>query len=99
MSNNGSNIFASEEYFLLRWMSENTVKIDKKQVVKFSQAEIAEGQKNSPTTINKRMQILQKSDCIRPYGRKGNYEITDTGFEIIKCMSKIEKIIGGKKNG
>ena len=98
MVENSIKVFASEEYFLLFWLSENMTKSSKKMSVRFSQSEIAEELKCSPTTINKRMRLLQDADCIELDGKKG-YIITDKGKKIIKKMNEIEDIIGGKKNG
>ena len=98
MVENSIKVFASEEYFLLFWLSENMTKSSKKMSVRFSQSEIAEELKCSPTTINKRMRLLQDADCIELDGKKG-YIITDKGKKIIKKMNEIKDIIGGKKNG
>ena len=42
MTNNLINVFASEEYLLLFWLSKNLTKSKQKTSVRFSQAEIAE---------------------------------------------------------
>lgn len=99
MTNNSIHTFASEEYLLLLWLSEHLTKTNAASVVKFSQAEIAQEQGCSPTTVNKRMQMLQKVNCISPYGKKGNYIITETGSQVIKQMKQIESLIGGQQNG
>lgn len=91
-------VFASEEYLLLRWLAAHPTTTSRISVVKFSQSEIAQELGCSPTTINKRMQILQQHNCIKPYKKKGNYLITETGQQIIAKMDEIESIIGGHKN-
>lgn len=98
MDNNLINVFASEEYLLLRWLSQHQTQTSTISVVKFSQTELAKECSCSPTTINKRMQLLQKCNCIKPYRKKGNYLITETGQQIIDKMDEIELIIGGHKN-
>ena len=98
MDNNLIKVFASEEYLLLRWLSQHQTQTNTISVVKFSQAELSKECNCSPTTINKRMQLLQKCNCIKPYRKKGNYLITETGQQIIAKMDEIESIIGGRKN-
>ena len=93
MDNNLIKVFASEEYLLLRWLSQHETQTSTISVVKFSQTELAKECSCSPTTINKRMQLLQKYNCIKPYRKKGNYLITETGQQIIAKMQEIEKII------
>ena len=88
-------VFASEEYLLLRWLAAHPTTTSRISVVKFSQSEIAQELGCSPTTINKRMQILQQHNCIRPYKKKGNYLITETGKQVIAKMQDIEELIKG----
>lgn len=96
MDNNLIKVFASDEYLLLRWLSQHQTQTNTISVVKFSQTELAKECHCSPTTINKRMQLLQKCNCIKPYRKKGNYLITETGQQIIAKMDEIETIIGGR---
>lgn len=98
MIKNSINIFASEEYFLLLWLSKNLTKSKQKISVRFSQTEIAEELNCSPTTINKRMRSLQNSACIKLDGKKG-YTITDKGKSVIKIMKKIENLDRRENNG
>ncbi len=98
MIENKANVFASEEYILLAWLSKNLTCSKKKATNRFSQIEIADELDCSPTTINKRMRMLQQAKCVELDGKKG-YIITDKGKKIIKKMNEIEDIIGGKKNG
>ena len=98
MDNNLIKVFASEEYLLLRWLSQHQTQTNTISVVKFSQAELSKECNCSPTTINKRIQLLQKCNCIKPYRKKGNYLITETGQQVIAKMDEIESIIGGRKN-
>ena len=95
MFKNESNIFVSEEYLLLSWLFKHSTTSSKKVTNRFSQIEIADELQCSPTTINKRMRLLQQSKCVKLDGKKG-YLITDKGKKIIKQMTEIEKIIGGK---
>ena len=95
MDNNLIKVFASEEYLLLRWLSQHQTQTSTISIVKFSQTELAKECSCSPPTINKRMQLLQKCNCIKPYRKKGNYLITETGQQIIAKMQEIETIIEG----
>lgn len=96
VTNNLIKVFASEEYLLLFWLSENLTKSKRKTSVRFSQTEIAEELNCSPTTINKRMRLLQNCKCIKLDGKKG-YEITNKGKDVIKLMKKIESLEGGEQ--
>ena len=98
MDDNIIRVFASEEYLLLRWLAQHPTQTSNESVVKFSQNELAQELGCSPTTINKRMQLLQKCNCIKPYRKKGNYLITEIGQQVIAKMDEIESIIGGHKN-
>ena len=95
MVENSIKVFASEECRLLLWLSENMTKSRYKISNRFSQIEIAKELDCSPTTINKRIRILQNSDCIKLDGKKG-YMITDKGKKIVGYMKKIENLDGGK---
>jgi len=97
VKNNLINVFASEEYLLLAWLSEHPTKTKSASIIKFSQVEIAQELGCSPTTVNKRMQALQKAKCIQQHGKKGNYVITHTGNQIIDQMKQIEQLIGGNQ--
>ena len=96
MTNNLINVFASEEYLLLAWLSEHPTKTKSASIIKFSQVEIAQELGCSPTTVNKRMQALQKAKCIQQQGKKGNYVITRIGDKVIEQMKQIEQLLGGK---
>ena len=95
MDDSSIKVFASEEYLLLRWLAAHPTTTSRISVVKFSQNEIAQELGCSPTTINKRMQLLQKYNCIKPYRKKGNYLITETGQKVIAKMKDIEDLIKG----
>lgn len=95
MDNNLIKVFASEEYLLLRWLAQHPTQTSNVSVVKFSQNELAQELGCSPTTINKRMQLLQKCNCIKQYKKRGNYLITETGQQVIAKMQEIETIIMG----
>lgn len=90
--------FASDECLLLMWLSENMTKSRYKTSNRFSQVEIAQELECSPTTINKRMRVLQDAACIKLDGKKG-YTITDKGKNVIKIMKKIENLDGGNYDG
>lgn len=96
MTNNLIKVFASEEYLLLFWLSENLTKSKRKTSVRFSQTEIAEELNCSPTTINKRMRLLQNCKCIKLDGKKG-YEITNKGKSVLKILKKLETVDGGEQ--
>ena len=96
VTNNLIKVFASEEYLLLFWLSENLTKSKRKISVRFSQTEIAEELNCSPTTINKRMRLLQNCKCIKLDGKKG-YEITNKGKSVLKIMKKLETVDGGEQ--
>ena len=98
MVGNSIKVFASEECLLLLWLSENMTKSRYKTSNRFSQIEIAQELDCSPTTINKRIRVLQDSKCIELDGKKG-YTITDKGKSVIKLMKKIESLDGGNQNG
>ena len=99
MDDNLIHVLVSEEYILLRWLSLHTTQTTNATVIKFSQNELAQEFDCSPTTINKRMQLLKKCNCIKPYKKRGNYLITETGQQVIAKMKEIESIIGGHNNG
>lgn len=96
VTNNLIKVFASEEYLLLFWLSENLTKSKRKTSIRFSQTEIAEELNCSPTTINKRMRLLQNCKCIKLDGKKG-YEITNKGKSVLKIMKKLETLDGGEQ--
>ena len=98
MDDNLIKVFVSEEYLLLRWLSQHPTQTANGAVVKFSQNELAQELRCSPTTINKRMQTLQQCNCIKQYKKRGNYMITEVGQQVIAKMDEIESIIGGHKN-
>ena len=94
MVENSIRVFASEECLLLLWLSENMTKSRYKTSNRFSQIEIAQELDCSPTTINKRIRMLQNANCIELDGKKG-YTITDKGKNVIRLMRKIESLDGG----
>ena len=98
MDENSIKVFASEECLLLLWLSENMTKSRYKISNRFSQVDIAKEFDCSPTTINKRIRVLQDVDCIKLDGKKG-YMITDKGKNVVKLMKKIENLDGGNTNG
>ena len=98
MVENSINIFASEECLLLLWLSDNLTPSRFKISNRFSQVDIAKEFDCSPTTINKRIRVLQDADCIKLDGKKG-YIITEKGKNVIKIMKRIESLDGGNNNG
>lgn len=57
MDDNLIKVFVSEEYLLLRWLSQHPTQTANGAVVKFSQNELAQELRCSPTTINKRVKF------------------------------------------
>ena len=98
MVENSINIFASEECLLLLWLSDNLTPSRYKNSNRFSQVDIAKEFECSPTTVNKRIRVLQDADCIKLDGKKG-YIITEKGKNVIKIMKRIESLDGGNNNG
>ncbi len=97
MVENSIKVFASEECQLLLWLWENMTKSRYKISNRFSQVDIAKEFDCSPTTVNKRIRVLQDVNCIKLDGKKG-YIITEKGKNIIKIMKKIESLDGGNQN-
>lgn len=98
MVGNSINIFASEECLLLLWLSDNLTPSRYKISNRFSQVDIAKEFDCSPTTVNKRIRVLQDANCIKLDGKKG-YIITEKGKNVIKLMKRIESLDGGNNNG
>ena len=95
MARNSNNIFASEEYLLLCWLSNHQMETNSSPIIQFSQNDLAKELKCSPTTVNKRMKALQKAKCVEPYNKRGNYRITEIGCHVISMMNEISSITGG----
>ncbi len=93
------NLFASNEYALLAWLSEHQTETCDGLVVMFSQNDLVKEHQCSPVTMNKWMKSLCKSGCLEPYKKRGNYRVTETGQAVIARMHEIDQLIGGKKNG
>ena len=98
MVENSINIFASEECLLLLWLYDNLTPSRHKISNRFSQVDIAKEFDCSPTTVNKRIRVLQDANCIKLDGKKG-YIITEKGKNVIKLMKRIESLDGGNNNG
>ena len=98
MVENSINIFASEECLLLLWLYDNLTPSRYKISNRFSQVDIAKEFDCSPTTVNKRIRVLQDANCIKLDGKKG-YIITEKGKNVIKLMKRIESLDGGNNNG
>ena len=98
MAENSINIFASEECLLLLWLYDNLTPSRYKISNRFSQVDIAKEFDCSPTTVNKRIRVLQDAHCIKLDGKKG-YIITEKGKNVIKLMKRIESLDGGNNNG
>lgn len=96
MVENSINVFASDEYILLAWLSDHITETKTKKIVKYSQTEIAQELECSPTTINKRIQSLKQAQCIRINGKKG-YIVTEKGNQVVKKMREIESLVGGNQ--
>ena len=93
------NLFASNEYALLAWLSEHQIETCDGLVVKFSQNDLVREHQCSPVTMNKWMKALCKSGCLEPYKKRGNYRVTEAGQAVIAKMHEIDQIIGGRGNG
>ena len=98
MVENSMNIFASGECLLLLWLYDNLTPSRFKISNRFSQVDIAKEFECSPTTVNKRIRVLQNANCIELDGKKG-YIITEKGKNVIKIMKRIESLDGGNNNG
>ena len=98
MVENSIKVFASEECLLLLWLFDNLTPSRYKISNRFSQVDIAKEFDCSPTTVNKRIRVLQNANCIELDGKKG-YIITEKGKNIVRLMKKIESLDGGKNNG
>lgn len=92
MSNSISDIFKTDEYKLLFWLSEHQSKTRDGPVIKFSQAELAAELQHSPASVNKWMQALCKAGCIQ-IKKGGSYLMTSKGKKTIDTMKKIETIL------
>lgn len=93
------NLFATNEYALLAWLSEHQTETRDGLVVMFSQNDLVKEHQCSPVTMNKWMKALCNSGCLEPHEKRGNYRVTEAGKEVIARMHEIDKIVGGKKNG
>ncbi len=92
------NPFASKEYHFLCWLSDHQTMVARKQVIKFSQKEIAVEYGNCETTVNRMLTTLRRAGCIASI-KNGNYSVTSRGYEVIAKMNELEKVLGGKNNG
>ena len=92
------NLFASNEYALLEWLSEHQTETCDGPVVMFSQNDLVKEHQCSPVTMNKWMKALCKSGCLESYKKRGNYRVTETGHAIVKKMREIDQILGGNRN-
>ena len=93
------NLFASNEYALLAWLSEHQTETRDGPVVMFSQNDLVKEHQCSPVTMNKWMKALCKSGCLEPHTKRGNYRVTETGQAVIARMHEIDQLIGGNRNG
>ena len=98
MKNELNNPFASKEYYFLCWLTDHQTMVAGKQVVKFSQKELAVEFGNCETTVNRMLTSLRRAGCITSI-KKGNYTVTRRGYEVIAKMNEIDRVLGGKDNG
>ena len=98
MKDRSSNPFASKEYHFLCWLTEHQTMVAGKQVIKFSQKELAVECGNCETTVNRWLATLRHAGCIASM-KKGTYSVTSRGHEVIAKMNEIEKVLGGKNDG
>lgn len=97
MKSADTNPFVSKEYGFLCWLMEHQTMAVGQKIVKFSQKELAIECGNCETTINRWLATLRRAGCISSI-KKGNYCITNRGYEVIAKMEEVEKILGGKHN-
>ena len=93
--NSTTNPFASKEYRFLCWLMEHQTTVAGQQVVKFSQKELAVECGSCETLINRWLSTLRHAGCIASI-KRGNYYITNRGYEVIAKMNEVEKVLGGK---
>ncbi|OUP24125.1 MULTISPECIES: helix-turn-helix domain-containing protein [Eubacteriales] len=98
MTDKSIQLFGSKEYHFLNWLKSQEQKTSRGTTINFSQEEIAAEYGSSPATVNKWLQALQSVGCVEQK-KKGSYRVTKTGDAVIAQMGKIEKLIGGNKNG
>ncbi len=91
-------LFASKEYHFLNWLKSQEQTTSRGAIINLSQEELAAEYDSSPATVNKWLQALQAVGCVERK-KKGSYRVTKTGNAVIAQMGKIEKLVGGKKNG
>ena len=92
MANSISDIFKTDEYKLLFWLSEHQLKTRDGPVINFSQIEIATELQHSPASVNKWMQALYKVGCIQSR-KRGSYYVTEKGQKVIVLVKKIDNIL------
>lgn len=90
------NPFASKEYGFLYALFEKQTLVMGKEIVKFSQKELADECNACETTVNRWMKLLKETGCVQPV-QKGKYVITPRGKEIIKTMNQIGDILKDSK--
>lgn len=93
-----TNVFASKEYYLLRWMEQHQTETAAGRFVKFSQNELADEYGSSPATMNKMLTNLRKTNCVQQK-KRGTYYVTDAGHKVLKKMKELEAIILEANNG
>lgn len=91
-------LFASKEYHFLSWLKSQEQTTSRGAIINFSQEELAAEYGSSPATVNKWLQSLQAVNCVEQK-KKGSYRVTKTGNAVIAQMEKIEKLVGGNRNG
>lgn len=74
------NLFASNEYALLAWLSEHQTETRDGPVVMFSQNDLVKEHQCSPVTMNKWMKALCKSGCLEPHKKRGKVKIKGQGY-------------------
>lgn len=98
MLKNSTQLFGSKEYCFLHWLKSQEQITSRDATINFSQEELAAEYGSSPATVNKWLQALQSAGCVEQK-KKGSYRVTRTGNAVIAQMKKIEKLVGGTKNG
>ena len=98
MTDKSIQLFGSKEYHFLNWLKSQEQKTSRGTTINFSQEEIAAEYGSRQANVKKWLNDLQSVWCVEQK-KKGSYRVTKTGDAVIAQMGKIEKLIGGNKNG
>ncbi len=87
-----TGLFGSKEYHFLHWLSEKERELGRGEAISSSQERLALECGSSPTTVNKWLQALNRAGCVEQR-KKGSYQITDTGRQVIAKMHELESLV------